>query len=277
MGKGYESKERNYAAETQANLEAQVKMMPDIYAAESEYRPQFAQLDMDIAKSISPQLVDLYREISPDLQELDAASASANRESDIADIERLGFRAREAFLSANPLIAEMEAQAMEELEAGGELTEFDRRRVQQDVRSSQADRGFGYGVNDAAMEAYVQDRAYEDRKAQRRNFAAGVAGMSADPFMSILGRSSGSGAAAAAGAVGQGQGYNPGQLFNPESQYAADLYQSNQQAQAAAGASSAGFAGGIIGGGLSALGSLGGGLLGNAGLFAAKAASGKIG
>jgi hypothetical protein len=57
------------------------------------------------------------------------------------------------------------------------------------------------------------------------------------------------------------QGLNPGQLFNPESAYAANLFGSNQQAQLAANAAGASATSGLIGAGLGAIGSIGSGAL----------------
>ena len=64
--------------------------------------------------------------------------------------------------------------------------------------------------------------------------------------------------------TGQAQGisagaYNP---FSPESQYASNIYGSNQQSQNAANSASAGLMGSIIGGGLGMVGSIGGGYAG---------------
>lgn len=252
---------RDYGKETRDTLQAQVDLMPDIFEAESEFRPQFAELDMGIAEEMMPRLGEMYKTAQGYISEADMASMTSQREADVASIEQLGGRAREAFLDANPLQAELERQAMLELEAGGTLTDYDSRRVQQGIRGAQAARGMGHGVNDAAMEAYVQDRAFEDRKAQRRAFASNVAAGSADPFMQILGRQSRVTPASYMGATGQAGSYNPGQLFNPESQYAGDLYQSNQQSQLAANTASASNNSALFGGLLGAAGMFGGGYL----------------
>ncbi len=54
-----------------------------------------------------------------------------------------------------------------------------------------------------------------------------------DPFMSILGRSSGSGSAGGGGGARQLIGTGA-QLFDPQNAYAADIYSSNNNAAAAA-------------------------------------------
>ena len=60
---------------------------------------------------------------------------------------------------------------------------------------------------------------------------------------------------------------NPGNVFNPESAYAGSLFANNYNAANNASIAASNAKAGAIGGGLSMFGSLGGGLLGNAGLF----------
>ena len=89
-------------------------------------------------------------------------------------------------------------------------------------------------------------------------------GVYGDVFQQVLGRPS-QAFAMAPGAFGQAQGMAPGQLFNPESQYAADIYGGNYQGQLAARTASGANQAALFGGGLSALGGLGGGLFAGAG------------
>jgi hypothetical protein len=85
-------------------------------------------------------------------------------------------------------------------------------------------------------------------------------GVYGDVFQQILGRPS-QAFAGSQGFLGQAQGFNPGQLFNPESAYAQNLFGGNQQTQMAANAAGASATSGIIGGIMGGLGSLGGGAL----------------
>jgi hypothetical protein len=73
------------------------------------------------------------------------------------------------------------------------------------------------------------------RAEKQRRFATGAQaqGLSqalyGDPFMQVLGRSSGMSPMAAAGIGGQAAGMAPGRLFNPESQTAFGVYNQNAQ------------------------------------------------
>jgi hypothetical protein len=89
-------------------------------------------------------------------------------------------------------------------------------------------------------------------------------GVYGDVFQQVLGRPS-QAFAGSQGFVGQASGFNPGQLFNPESAYAGNIYAGNQQSMGAARAAGASATSGLIGGGLGALGSIGGGAFQGAG------------
>ena len=89
-------------------------------------------------------------------------------------------------------------------------------------------------------------------------YAQAGQGVYGDVFQQVLGRPS-QAFAGSQGFLGQAQGFNPGQLFNPESAYAQNLFAGNQQTQMAANAAGASATSGLIGAGLGALGSIGGG------------------
>ena len=93
-------KPRNYGQETRDTLQAQIDLAPDIFAAEKEFRGQYAQLDLDIAKQLAPDLLDLYETSQRRLGALDRETLSAQRGADIADIEQYGTRAMKSYRSA---------------------------------------------------------------------------------------------------------------------------------------------------------------------------------
>ena len=261
-------KPRSYAQETKESLQAQVDLADDLYAAEAEFRPKYSQLDVDIAKSTTPQLLDLYETTQDRLGAMDRRNLAAQREGDIEAIERLGGRARAALDAANPeqaaLLSELNRQAQEDLAAGGNLSAFERREIQQSARAGQAARGLGYGLGDAAIESLAQLQGASARRRERQGFAQSMVGLNqatgADPFMAILGRPSSVSPAMAGGVVGQAQGFNAGQMFSPESAYAQNIYAGNQQQQLAARTASAANRAAMFGGVMKGLGSLGGGL-----------------
>lgn len=263
---------RDYYGETADTLQAKVDLAPDQYAAESEYRPKYAQLDLGILRDSlfgNNGLLNTYSEAMPQLSDIENQSNSAAREGQIADVERLGSRAVEAIKAANPEAARLQdlltERATSQMSGQGILDPELRREYQQSIRGAQSARGMGYGARDIAEEAAFSSIQADQLRRGRESFAAGVASLNAstqqDPFLAVLGRQ-GTPMNTAMGVGAMGQGFNPGQMFNPESAYAADVYSSNHNALAAANISSANNKAGILGGGLSMLGSLGGGWLG---------------
>lgn len=259
------------------NLDIQLEKGPEIFAAESgDYgRPAYAQLDLRVLREVmqgkdgQPGLLELYEDdIMPGLSRADAAGASITRESDIADVEKLGQRATEAFRQANPeqaaLMERLNQQAMSELDAGASLPPALARELEQQVRSSQAARGMGYGMADVGSEALIKGLQAEQLQRRRQQFAQNVVGMNAatatDPFLAILGRP-GVQVGQAAGIAGQGQTFNPGDVYNPESPMLTSLAVNNANAYNNAQISKANNRAGILGGVMSMGGMLGGGYL----------------
>ena len=260
---------RDYGKETRDTLQAQIDLAPQLYGAEEKFRCKFAQLDMDIAQQITPQLLDLYETSQTRLGAMDREQLDLQRGSDIAAIEKYGGRAREALDAANPeqaaLLQELNQQALSDLRLGGQLNAGEQRQLSQAARGAQAARGFGYGINDAAIESWAQLQGSEQKRRQRQGFAQSMVGMNkataADPFMAILGRPSSMNPMMAGGVVGQAGGFNPGAMFSPESQYAGDIYNQNWQGELAARTATASNRASMIGAGIGAVGSMFGGAL----------------
>ena len=265
--------ERSYAGEMRDNQEAQIELAPAKFAAESndEYgRPAYAQLDLRVlretmmGKDGQPGLLELYEnEIMPRLSQADVNARGISREGDIADVERLGKRATDAFKASNPqqaaLMDELNAQAMNELRAGASLPPSLTREMEQFVRGGQASRGMGFGMADVGQEALIKGLQAEQLQRRRQGFGQQVAAMNSataqDPFMAILGRPSVS--VNQAGMIaGQGQGFNPGNVFNPESAYAGSLHANNFNAQTNAAISAANNKTALAGAGMQMAGSM---------------------
>lgn len=266
MGTKVEAPEpRNYPQETRDTLQAQIDLAPKLYAAEAQFQPQYANLSMRSLEETlrggggQRGLLDIYeQDINPAMSRMEAEALRQQRLADIMAVEQYGGRATSALRDASgntQILNEMNRQAMEELQAGQGLTAAEQRAAQQSSRAAFAARGMGTGMQSAADEILRQYQLGTERQAQRRAFAGGVAGLNqqtgADPFMAILGRPSQSfqasqGFGGQAGAMNQSAG--PG-LFNPESAYAGNLYNSNYQgllsARTASSASKAAMVGGI--------------------------------
>lgn len=257
---------RDYASEGRDTLQAQIDLAPQLFAAEQQFRPQYAQLDTNILKSIVPQVSALQEQ-----------ATTSQRTADIRDVQNLGAAATEAFRNANPQLAKIQdaltaralqggdsdimnrlrTQAMTELNRGGSLSPQEQRLASQSARAAFNARGIARGDAGAFAEALNSDRYSNAREAQRRQFALGVdsadlqrqqygsnllgttgqflSSTSSDPFQAILGRSA---TPASVGTAGFSLQSQP-QIFNPFDPYAGGIYASNQQNQMDAATASA--------------------------------------
>lgn len=255
---------RNYAAETRDTLQAQIDLAPQKYAAEAQFAPKYQALQLGLLQQATPELLALYKEqIAPTMGEVEAAARSRSRAGDIADISTLGPQARAAIKAASPeqaaLADTLTAQAQSGLAAGSRLTPEQQRAAQQQTRAGLAARGLAQGPSGALQEAVRSQMVGAGLQQQRQQQAMGALGASqgvyGDVFQQVLGRPS-QAFAGSQSFLGQAQGFNPGQLFNPESQYAANIMSGNQQSQLAARTASAANTTALIGAGMSAASSL---------------------
>jgi hypothetical protein len=260
---------RDYAQETRETLNAQIELAPARFAAESRFGPQYTDLAGNNIRRLllgsdkAPGLLSTLREVSPQMQSLQSDAELAQRQRDIASVEQLGGRAVQALRQSDPqqaaLLDALNRDAQAGLDAGTGLTESEANQMTQNIRASQAARGFGMGLPDSVLESYTLGDRGRQIQNERRGFASGVARLNAatgqDPFMAVLGRPSQSVAQGQA-FLGQGQSAAQGagpSLFNPESSYAADVFNTNYNGQAAADIAQANATSSIIAGGLSAL------------------------
>lgn len=253
----------DYGAQTRDTLKAQLDLAPDKYAAEAKYAPLYQDLQLGLLKQAAPEMMDIYtKQIMPGLNEMELSSRSNAREADIADVERYGIRSRQAIEATNPeqaaLISAMTRRAQAGINAGSSLTPEQARAVQQDVRAAYGDRGL-LQSNRAVLDEVVASQLAGAGMEQQRNANAMQAlganqSLYGDQFQQILGRPSQS-FAMSQGFGSQAQGFNPGQLFNPESQMAADFANQNYQGTLAARTASAANKSALIGAGISAAGS----------------------
>ena len=231
---------RDIGEEVRATLRAQLEMAPEIYAAERQFRPQYAALDWDIAQRYQP----LYARLGFDL-------AGEQRGRDIGDVERLGPRAMEAAFQADPrqaaLIDILNRQAMQELGADGRIMPDEERMLTQQSRAAHADRGMAMS-NRAIFDELANNTAYR-RALQDRARGFGMNMLNAnqmvggDVYERVLGRpSSTMGVAATTGRDGPS-------LFDPFNQYAGNLFSGNQAAASSIYGQnlSAGLQGGLAG------------------------------
>jgi hypothetical protein len=266
--------ERDMAKESRETLQAQIDLAPDLYKSEAEWRPKYNALQMAEMKKYlfgeegDPGFIDLfYNQVTPAANK----AISEQRESEISDVERLGPRAVAAMEAMDPTQAALRKalneQVLGDLEAGGELTADELRQVQQQIRRSQAARGRGYGPSDALEESMGTYLAGNQLKQSRRGMAMQLLGVNAstggvDPGLAVLGRAW-QGNPQASSLLGQSQaamGSSGPRLFDPWSSYASQLYGQNYDAATQAAMAEAENKAGIIGGAMSAAGSILGGI-----------------
>jgi hypothetical protein len=237
---------RNYGQETQDTLEAQINLAPQLFAAESQYAPKYQDLQLKLMDEAMPRLMDMYSQAAPQLSAIDASNTRAQREADIAAVRDLGPQALDAMKISNPelakLLGSMTGQAQAGLDAGSRMTSEQLEQSQQGSRAAWAARGLGSSPASALDEVVQSQAAGASEQDRRRGFAMQAANMQqsayGNPFQAILERPVGS-AAMMSTLGGQSMALNPGRLFQPESQYAADLIGGNKQQQLAARTASA--------------------------------------
>lgn len=262
---------RDYGAETRETLQAQVELAPDLYAAEREFSPLYADLSAEnVRRSLlgvdgKGGLLKTFEDVAPRTQALQDQAQQAQRRADVRSLEELGAPTIEALRNADPqqklLMDRLNVAALQDLEAGYGLDPALRAETEQNVRAAQAARGVGWGNADATAEAFAVGERGLALRTQRmltaQNQARLNAATGADPALAILGRPS-QGAAQGQALLGQGQqqaGNLGPTLFSPESPYAADVFNTNFNSQAAADIASANNRTALIGAGISSAGS----------------------
>lgn len=269
---------RDYARETRETLEAQVDLSPELLAAEQQSRPGYTTLDLqDLNQMLTGRrsetgLLDIYgSDIQPALSEMEAQERDARIAGEMGAIQQYAKPVSDTLREATgntELLQMLNAQAQSELASGASLDPSLRREIQQSIRAGQAQRGMGYGMRDLADEATLTALQAEQLRRNRQQFAQSMVGVNqatgGDPFMAILGRPSQVfGATQNVGNAAYGMSQNMGpKLFNPESQYAADIANQNYQGQLAARTATAANKSSILGGAIGAAGNIGGKLLG---------------
>ena len=258
-------KDRDLSAEYTKNINAQALAMRKLGPLQEKWAKRIAQSDLDIAKMISPQVVELMGELGPQLQQQDIETARMRREADVEDIETYGKRAIDALRGADPkqqaLLDDMNEIVRSDLARGGELDAYSERQLRQSPRADLGARGLSPGdISALGIEELVVQEGRERRKASRFAQAAQMAGINkatgADAALMITGRPSTIGAGVSSGVFGQSAAFNPGQLFNPESQYAGSLHNQNLQAEVGYNIARANAKNQILGAGIGAMGTM---------------------
>jgi len=195
------------------SLETQLELAPQQFAAEQQFRPQYAGLDTQIAQEQLPGQLDLYQQATERLGGMQRDANSQQRGADIADVQQYGAQAVDAFKAANPQLQEQTAQMAQQVAAGrkspellsrltsdantnlgqvsplqyrlqeeamkqlgtmGNLTPQEEQQVEQDTRKGFAARGLYDGNRAIGAEILNKDSARRQRLSESLNFAQGV-------------------------------------------------------------------------------------------------------
>ena len=203
------SREQRKATEAAAEAvgpEAAAESGRDAYELMLEFMPQLAQLDQQLTPDMvnnnlaaSEQslfgnaeqegLLSQQGRANTILGEQNREANTALREADIADVEKLSGRWRDAYENNNdvlfrmldnqeagmdPMLAELYKQAGSELKLEGELSGQDKRDVQQASRTADNDRGAlrsGFSIGNEVLNTDAMKRQRQDRA---RNFATQI-------------------------------------------------------------------------------------------------------
>jgi len=277
-----EAQHRDVGKETRETLQAQIDLAGDRAEAERTYGPEFslaqaASTEASLFGDDSQEgLLGLYERAQPRLDEAVTASRSRDRMAEVSDVVNIAPEFFEATRAASPDAAAVVDRLLGDARVGLDdpgLTAFEDRSLRQGIRGAQSDRGFGEGANDAAIESMAVLRGNENRRTRRIGEAINALNahnsLYGDPFMAITGRASGSGQVNQ-GLLQQGQFgamNNSPQNFTFGDPFANDVFSSNFNAAHAARNSARNANAAMVGATIGAVGSLGGGLLGNEGLF----------
>ncbi len=189
------AEEYRRTAEMAADPELQKRMLD----VERQLRPAYAELNLADLRTYMGGVLGLQEQAARQSGRLEREILGAQREADIAAVEQMGARATAALRAADPnaaRIADLNQRAAELAFARAErMSPEDLRLSQQAARTAGLARGRIGDSSNVAAEILGR----EDVMARRRAEAAGAGqlafgmsrAISADPFQSILGRSSG--------------------------------------------------------------------------------------
>lgn len=251
---------RDYGKETADTLKSQIRLAPDLYASEEEFRPAYANLERRIQLEqlgIDPEmgLLEAFEDyIAPSLVRQERAGV----QGDIDMLRELGPQLVEAQRAADPLAESLRqsvmTEALEDMQAGGGMTAEETRDTDQQALAMASQRGLvGQNVSDYDR---MRAKLLGDRgaKAQRMQNASAAFGMGAsDPLLALTGRrmNTGSNVAQQFGTAGFGLDSSPA-IFNPESAYAGALatqnWQGDMDARTATAANRSAMTSGLFGG-----------------------------
>lgn len=229
----------SYAQTMSDTLKAQMKLAPQILAAEQEYQPQYTALNVSQLGQGLQGLQGIYGQAMPGLIDYQNQLSAADIAQQQQYLPQFVQQYRQGAGSAN-ILSQLQTQAQEGLAAGSNLTPEQQRIAQQQARSAYASRGMGTSNRAIGAELLNQYGMGQQLQQQRQQFAGNVAGQleqsgvpqyyqtTYQPMAQTL-----------SGLAGQASGLMAGKQFSPESQQASDIASQNAQGQFQASAANA--------------------------------------
>ena len=229
---------RDYKAEMEGALRAQIGLQPELLAAEREYQPQYQRLQQQMMDRQMDYQLDSFSKIMPKSAEL--SRQFADTMSPIYG--RMGEQAMGAYqqgLGAESmgLYNTMQRQAQAGLDAGYGLTPDMERQAQQSARAAMTSRGLAGGNQGVAAEVLNSYGLSQNRYQQSLANATNAYGLGVSQFSGAMGTYGNQ-------LIGQSNNYSPAslygnaynisqglgaQIFQPESQYNAGLITANRK------------------------------------------------
>ena len=257
-------------------MSAQEAIQPRLLALEAQYTPLYQQLQNENQIRGMQYMQDAYAKSIPRSAELSQQYAESMQPA----FASIGTSARNAYNatldpSLSGLMGALGTQATADLERGTALSPEEAKQGQQAARLAMAARGLSgnQAVATEVLNNYNLGRARQDAA---RQFAGSVYGMgqqSAQQAMSMygnpmLGAAQNFSPAAMYGTTANMQQGLGAQIFQPESQYNAQLVTANRKEAMDAQIANAQSRNALTSGLMGAVGAVGGAMMGNPALFA---------
>ena len=229
---------RSYLGEMQSALKGQSGIQGELLGLERQYTPQWQQLQQENLLGGMNMMTGLYGQAIPQSDAL-SQQMLASQGKLYGDVGAMSRNAYQQTLDPTTagLYSSLAGQAASGLASGRNLSDQEMRMAQGSARAAMASRGMQMGNQAIAAEvlnSYNLSNAREDRARQFAGQVYGIGQGNATQAMSMYGQPlmNQLGAVNPTALIGQSAQFNQGlgaKLFQPESQYNAELISANQQ------------------------------------------------
>lgn len=170
-----------YADTMESTLKAQLKYAPELYAAEAEYQPKYAELEAKNQAYLAQQALSQAASMYPQAAKIEAGYQGELDKARLARAQENLPQYVKQFGNLMPgqeeIVSNLSKQAVAETAAGGALTPEEERSATQAVRAGYAARGTALGQQSNLAEVLNRYNMQRERQSQRAQFASGVLGL----------------------------------------------------------------------------------------------------